>query len=567
MKNISKRKPLVLAISLVMVVGFLSTSLISYYIARASMREQIVSNSLPLTSDNIYSEIQRDLIPPVFISSLMAQDTFLRDWVLEGEQEVDKITRYLQEIRTTYDTFTCFFVSEATHKYYCFNGVLKQVRPTEERDAWYFRVRSMDGLYETNVDPDMANKDTMTIFINYKVFDYDGQYIGAAGVGLKVGSLIDLMKRYSLKYSRNLYLTDPAGNIVLSSNDTYANVDEIEGMRTVRDELLSLDGGVFDYKRDGSMVFLNSRYIDELKWHLLVEELESGSTQGISHALFLNLAICGVITLAILLIVAYSVARYEKAGREQEAVILDQHRRLEQNIEALAEANQKKNTLLHILCHDLANPFGALISSLDELESDPGMLAELLPHIRKSLDNGMGTIELVRKMRAVEEGRIDLPLQSLPLKRALEETMAMLDGMLRRKQIDVVLEVPDDITVSVERFSFNNSVLNNLLTNAIKFSVPKAKIRISAVRAADGKVRLSIADDGIGMPETILEALFNFKANTTRAGTLGELGTGFGMPLVEQFVRAFGGSIEVASRDIEQFPADHGTEVVLTLNP
>jgi len=84
---------LVTAVSILLVAGFLVTSLASYFVSRASLRSEISLNALPLTSDNIYSEIQHDLLRPVFVSSLMATDTFLRDWVIGGEVGDQSITK------------------------------------------------------------------------------------------------------------------------------------------------------------------------------------------------------------------------------------------------------------------------------------------------------------------------------------------------------------------------------------------------------------------------------------------------------------------------------------------
>lgn len=56
--------------------AFLVISWTSYEVARESLEEEIEENTLPLTSDNVYSEIQQDLLKPIFISSLMAHDTF-----------------------------------------------------------------------------------------------------------------------------------------------------------------------------------------------------------------------------------------------------------------------------------------------------------------------------------------------------------------------------------------------------------------------------------------------------------------------------------------------------------
>ena len=136
--------------------GFLVTSLASYYAALDSIRAGIVNTELPLTSDNVYSEIQKDLVRPILISSMMSRDTYMRDWVLGGEQDAEQITRYLREVQEHYATVTSFFVSAKTHTYYQAKGVLKQVNEAEPRDDWYFRVRDMHAPYEINVDVDLA---------------------------------------------------------------------------------------------------------------------------------------------------------------------------------------------------------------------------------------------------------------------------------------------------------------------------------------------------------------------------------------------------------------------------
>ncbi len=94
--------------------GFFVTSLVSYKVAHDTLEEQINKDSLPLTSDNIYSEIQQDLIRPIFISSLMAQDTFVREWTLAGEQDPERIIRYLREIQRQYQTISSFYISDRT---------------------------------------------------------------------------------------------------------------------------------------------------------------------------------------------------------------------------------------------------------------------------------------------------------------------------------------------------------------------------------------------------------------------------------------------------------------------
>ncbi|HSX88688.1 MAG TPA: GGDEF domain-containing protein, partial [Pseudomonas sp.] len=68
---IARQRPLILLILLLLGCGFLATSLVSYYTALHSIRASIVNTELPLTSDNVYSEIQKDLVRPILISSMM----------------------------------------------------------------------------------------------------------------------------------------------------------------------------------------------------------------------------------------------------------------------------------------------------------------------------------------------------------------------------------------------------------------------------------------------------------------------------------------------------------------
>ncbi len=311
----SQKTRLILIVSLLLITGFLITSLASFFVSRASLRSQISEKELPLTGDNIYSEIQRDLLSPIFISSFMAIDTFLRDWIINGEQDTNKITRYLKEIKTKYQTYTSFFVSDRTRNYYYAGGILKKISPDEERDKWYFRVREMKPDYEINIDPDMANKDTMTIFINYRVFGYDGKYIGATGVGLAVGSIKRLIETYQQKYNRRIYFTDEDGNIKLYGSDfpvNIKNIKNIPGMKPdVMKELSSRHGISFKYVNNKKTILLHSRYIPEFGWHLFVEQTEEAAVRQILYTLFINLSISAVITVIILILTNMTISVYQ----------------------------------------------------------------------------------------------------------------------------------------------------------------------------------------------------------------------------------------------------------------
>lgn len=301
-------------VSVLLVTGFLVTSLAAYFVSRASLRSEIADNSLPLTGDNIYSEIQRDLLRPVFISNLMAADTFLRDWVLQGEQDETQIRKYLKEIQTRYDTFTSFFVSDRTNTYYHGDGILKKISPTESRDRWYYRVKNMQTEYELNIDPDMANKDTMTIFVNYRVYDYKQNYIGATGVGLTVSAVKSLIGKYQQKYDRQIYIIDKAGDVKLAGTSFTKTVRNVfkEGHLTDYAQTIIAGGeSSFSHHTGSDTIHVSARFIPEFGWYLIVEQAENKATRQIFTTLLMNLAICLVVTAVVLVLVSLTIKAYQ----------------------------------------------------------------------------------------------------------------------------------------------------------------------------------------------------------------------------------------------------------------
>jgi diguanylate cyclase (GGDEF)-like protein len=298
--------------------GFLATSLLSYFASRTSIRDNIINTELPLTSDTVYSEIQKDLVRPVLISSMMARDTFMRDWIVEGERNPEQMTRYLKEIMDHYGAYTSFFVSDNSLTYYQAKGVLKKIDAREPRDIWYYRVRDMVAPYEINVDPDMANKDSLTFFINYKVFDYNNKFIGATGVGLTVDAVIKLIDRYQQRYQRSVYFVDTFGRIVLTGAEggpqgamAGQSLNTLPNMADLQEKLPKPHSGTYEYQTQGQGHFLNVRFIPELNWYLFVDKQEDTALTDVRQSLYLNLLICLIVTLVVVYLLHRIISRYQ----------------------------------------------------------------------------------------------------------------------------------------------------------------------------------------------------------------------------------------------------------------
>ena len=176
----------------------------------------------------------------------------------------------------------------------------------------------MEAPYEINVDPDMANKDNLTFFINYKVFDYDNKFIGATGVGLTVDAVIKLIDRYQQRYDRSVYFVDAFGRIVLTGESggpqgaaIGESLNQLPSMANLLSKMPKPLSGTYEHRVNGKEHFLNVRYIPELNWYLFVDKEEESALSDIRHSLYLNLFICLVITLIVVYLLNLVVNRFQ----------------------------------------------------------------------------------------------------------------------------------------------------------------------------------------------------------------------------------------------------------------
>ena len=312
----SDKRKFIWVLTLVLMSAFFLTSWSSYQVAHHSLSEQIESNTLPLTSDNIYSEIQQDLLRPIFISSLMAHDTFLRDWALSDESDAQPMVRYLKELQERFGTVTSFYVSEKTGRYYHSSGVLKTVSAKSPEDAWYFRVRDLPvgEDFEINIDTDTADRSKTTVFVNYRVYDFNKKLIGVTGVGLAVDKVRELIEKYQERYSRSVYFIDRQGRVALHGKN-YSGPETIQAdpaLAPLATQILTSPGGSYQYERQDQQVYLNSRLVPEFKWYLMVEQASHAGEGKLQQTLWGNLLLSGLVTLGILVIANLTLGRYQR---------------------------------------------------------------------------------------------------------------------------------------------------------------------------------------------------------------------------------------------------------------
>ena len=364
MNQLSARNKLLLVMVAVLLFSFVGVSILNYKITRASIHEEILRNDLPLTMDNIYSELTSDLTRPLLVSSSMSSDTFLKDWALEGEVDPDKIVRYLSEIREKYGFITTFFVSAKTGLYYRFSGIHKNISLDDAHDVWYFDFIASGKEYDFDVDSDEAAGNILTVFINYKVFDDQGKILGVVGVGLQVDKLAHRIAEYQKKYGRTVYLTDHLGLIQVHPDTTLVekkNIKELEGMVDLADAILdkSKVSGNFEYRRNNQHILLTVRYIETFGWFLYVEQNET-KTLATARKNFINTVVIGfLVSIFIITITLVTINRYqsrlELLALSDELTGTANRRALESEFQRFFKAHSRSGLPFCLLLLDLDN--------------------------------------------------------------------------------------------------------------------------------------------------------------------------------------------------------------------
>nr|WP_321260754.1 sensor domain-containing diguanylate cyclase [uncultured Pseudodesulfovibrio sp.] len=312
----SIKSKLILALSFILVSAFLATSLVNYVFTRRAIRAELLHSSLPLTGKNIYSEIQAVMMRPLLVSSSMANDTFLKDWVTDGELDVGQITDYLKKIQEKYGFISTFFVSSATDAYYSQEGILKEINPRDPHDIWFYAFRRSGKEFDLDVDTNEVENNKLTIFVNFRVEDNNGRFIGVAGVGLNIEHATELLKKSKKKYNRKIYLVDQDGLVQVHHDKRLIEKHSIAkagGIRDLASKILTKreKSVSLEYNWDDTHYLLSTQYIPELKWYLIVEQSEDDALISARDNLVRTITIGICTSILIIVLCTFTVNHFQ----------------------------------------------------------------------------------------------------------------------------------------------------------------------------------------------------------------------------------------------------------------
>ncbi len=231
--------------------------------------------------------------------------------------------------------------------------------------------------------------------------------------------------------------------------------------------------------------------------------------------------------------------------------------------EKLHELNATKDKFFGIIAHDLKNPFNSILGFTEILNDDYDDFSdqerrEIIGKLQISAENAFKLLDNLLNWSRIQTNRLEQKPAQMKLHEGLKNTFDLVSSAAEQKGIDLQIAIPDSISVFVDP-DILESIVRNLLTNAIKFTARGGKVELSVDHEKDGKVKICVKDSGIGMTEAEVGKLFNIGEKSGKRGTEGEKGTGLGIILCREFVEISGGKIWVNSQP------GKGTEFCFTL--
>ena len=217
----------------------------------------------------------------------------------------------------------------------------------------------------------------------------------------------------------------------------------------------------------------------------------------------------------------------------------------------LKELNETKDKLFSIISHDLKSPAIAqkvaldmMIQRADKYDTETLMM---LNAFNNAAESQLSLLQNLLNWANMQTGKMTYNPMPFKFCESIVKSIELYAISAKNKGIQFVSDISENCIVQADR-QMINTVVRNLLNNAVKFSEPNGTIRV-AVSSHDGYVRVSIANRGTGMPQQQIDDLLVDGKTTSKDGTHGEKGSGLGLIICKELLERNNSRLEIESRE------------------
>ena len=270
--------------------------------------------------------------------------------------------------------------------------------------------------------------------------------------------------------------------------------------------------------------------IDYIDYAVKEEQVKSLQNRY-SYQAALSILSCIAFLLAIYTII--SIRKHLQRTKKQNS-------QMKEALTALEHSQADNTRMMRIVAHDLRNPIGGMLSVASMMLEEPERSEEDKIPLDLIKTSSQHSLELVDSLLQLQFNSEDLKKEPIDIAEMLKYCVSLLESKAEAKEQQLSLEtVPTTLSASREKLW---RVVSNLIANAIKFSPNGAKIKLKMAQMALG-IRISVKDEGIGIPPELGEKIFDLFTEAKRLGTAGEHTFGMGLAISKQIVEAHNGKI------------------------
>jgi len=307
---------------------------------------------------------------------------------------------------------------------------------------------------------------------------------------------------------------------------------------------------VFNEEQSKEIMRLRSRYEQEINEKEILQLQSESQVQKMLNKLFI---IFIVVIVALAIIIAVNLRSKKLTNQmlaERNLQISNAIQKLSESENELQKLNKSKDRIFSVVAHDLRNPVAAVtgFSELlyDNFEEFPvDTQKEYLLQILQGTQRIQNLLENLLIWARSQMRAVKYEPETIKVKSLLAECVREMKANLDHKKVDCQLKIGTSCSVFADK-AMMYTVFRNLIINAIKFSFPGSKIRITSENL-DNECRIMVSDDGIGIQPEIQQKLFTANEVVSTPGTTGESGSGLGLVICQEFLERNQGMISVES--------------------
>lgn len=222
---------------------------------------------------------------------------------------------------------------------------------------------------------------------------------------------------------------------------------------------------------------------------------------------------------------------------------------IQQQKQALETTNSIKDKILGVLSHDLRAPMCSLQSVLELFDQelfDPDTTAQLIVNLRPKFEETQHLLESVLEWVQDQSRGNLVQWEACIVDDIVTSSLFWVKSSAQTKAVNLIYNANPDLWIKSDR-NIVELVLRNLLTNAVKFTTQGDRITIFATPTAEGKVRLSVRDTGVGISKGDIDKILQSTGRFSQLGTAREKGTGLGLMLCQSYLLQINSALEIES--------------------